>query len=151
MTMTLSGDGAITGLVAGGLPDATIQTADIVDGAVTPTKLSGLVFTLANQTPLPGVAASLSWAHGLGVTPVSAELEIVCLTADNGYSVGDVVTPFCSSNGSYYNPFSVGKNSTAVFARTGSNVSFAIVHATAGSTAAPTAANWAWRFKVRAA
>lgn len=39
MTMTLSGDGAITGLVAGGLPDATIQTADIVDGAVTAAKL----------------------------------------------------------------------------------------------------------------
>lgn len=40
MTMTLSGDGSITGLVAGGLPDATIQTADIVDGAVTAAKLS---------------------------------------------------------------------------------------------------------------
>ena len=36
MTMTLSGDGAITGLVAGGLPDATIQTADIVDNKDTP-------------------------------------------------------------------------------------------------------------------
>lgn len=149
--MTFSGDGVITGLIAGGLPDATIQTADIVNGAVTPTKLSGLVFTLANQTPLPGVAGSLSWAHGLGVTPVSAELEIVCLTAENGYAVGDVVTPFCSGNGAHYNPFSIAKNSTTVFARTGSNVSFAIVHATTGVIIAPTAANWAWRFKVRAA
>jgi hypothetical protein len=40
MSMTLSGDGSITGLVLGGLPDATIQTADIVDANVTPAKLS---------------------------------------------------------------------------------------------------------------
>jgi len=30
MSMTLSGDGSITGLVAGGLPDATVQPADLV-------------------------------------------------------------------------------------------------------------------------
>lgn len=30
--MTLSGDGTITGLVAGGLPDATIQQADLASG-----------------------------------------------------------------------------------------------------------------------
>lgn len=32
MPMTLSGDGAITGLAAGGLPDATIQQADLASG-----------------------------------------------------------------------------------------------------------------------
>lgn len=40
MTMTLSGDGTIGGLTAGGLPDASVQTADIVDLNVTPAKLS---------------------------------------------------------------------------------------------------------------
>jgi hypothetical protein len=33
MTMTLSGDGTITGLVAGGLPDATITTDELAAGA----------------------------------------------------------------------------------------------------------------------
>lgn len=32
MTMTISGDGSITGLVAGGLPDATITQADLATG-----------------------------------------------------------------------------------------------------------------------
>ena len=32
MTMVLSGDGTITGLVAGGLPDATIVQADLASG-----------------------------------------------------------------------------------------------------------------------
>jgi len=40
MTMILSGDGTITGLTAGGLPDASVATADIVDLAVTPAKMS---------------------------------------------------------------------------------------------------------------
>jgi len=34
MTMVLSGDGTITGLVAGGLPDATIIQADLASGVV---------------------------------------------------------------------------------------------------------------------
>lgn len=40
MTMTLNGSGSITGLSAGGLPDSTIQTADIVDASVTQAKLA---------------------------------------------------------------------------------------------------------------
>ena len=40
MAMTISGDGSITGLVAGGLPDSSIVTADITDLNVTPAKLS---------------------------------------------------------------------------------------------------------------
>lgn len=43
MTMTLNGSGTITGLSAGGLPDATIQTADIVDANVTQAKLAANV------------------------------------------------------------------------------------------------------------
>jgi len=40
MTITINGSGTITGISAGGLPDATIQTEDIVDLAVTPAKMS---------------------------------------------------------------------------------------------------------------
>jgi hypothetical protein len=38
--MILDGNGTITGLVAGGLPDATVTSVDIVDATVTPAKLS---------------------------------------------------------------------------------------------------------------
>ena len=40
MTMVINGNGSITGLSAGGLPDATVTTAEIVDLNVTPAKLS---------------------------------------------------------------------------------------------------------------
>jgi hypothetical protein len=40
MTITINGSGTITGITAGGLPDAIIQTEDIVDLAVTPAKMS---------------------------------------------------------------------------------------------------------------
>jgi len=111
--------------------------------------ISGLTVTQTNQTPLPGVASLLSYTHGLGITPASAELEIVCLTAEFGFSVGDVVTPYTSGNGSYYNPFSPLKNTTSVSARTGSNVAWAANNQTTGNTTPLTSANWAWRFKVR--
>ena len=45
MTMTLSGDGTITGLVAGGLPDATITSDDLASGAA----VSNIGYTPTNQ------------------------------------------------------------------------------------------------------
>jgi hypothetical protein len=40
MAMTLSGDGTITGLSAGGLPDNSITTNDVADSAITPAKIT---------------------------------------------------------------------------------------------------------------
>lgn len=62
MTMVLSGDGTVTGLVAGGLPDATVQTADIMDAAITPAKLSG---GQSGSAPVFGVRA---WCTFNGIT-----------------------------------------------------------------------------------
>ena len=41
MPITINGAGSIVGISAGGLPDASIVTADIADGNITPAKLSG--------------------------------------------------------------------------------------------------------------
>ena len=40
MPMTIDGDGSITGLVAGGLPDNSITAAEIADGVITRAKVS---------------------------------------------------------------------------------------------------------------
>jgi len=48
MTMTLSGSGTIAGLVAGGLPDASITTDDIAANAITQPKLGS---GIAGQGP----------------------------------------------------------------------------------------------------
>ena len=41
MTITIDGDGTITGLSAGGLPNNSVQTADIADDQITLAKLAG--------------------------------------------------------------------------------------------------------------
>jgi len=41
MPITINGSGTVTGISAGGLPDASIVTADIADANVTAAKLSG--------------------------------------------------------------------------------------------------------------
>jgi hypothetical protein len=115
--------------------------------------ISGLTVTQSNQTPLPTtLGTTLSYTHGLGATPTAAELELVCLTAELGYAVGDTVTGVSTSPGSgVIIPFSIKKNSTTVTSVVGANAAWYIVHGTSGVTANPTAANWAWRFKVRTA
>lgn len=114
--------------------------------------IPNLTITQANQTPLPGAASLISYTHGLGVVPTSAELELVCLVAELGYSVGDVVTPYTTGNGSYVAPFVIAKNSMTISARCGSVGSFTLTNNTTGVTGiTATAANWAWRFKVRTA
>jgi hypothetical protein len=44
MTMTLSGDGTITGLVAGGLPNATVTADDLAAGAALNSVSDGVFF-----------------------------------------------------------------------------------------------------------
>jgi hypothetical protein len=41
MPITINGTGTVTGISAGGLPDACITTADLADGAATPAKTTG--------------------------------------------------------------------------------------------------------------
>jgi hypothetical protein len=41
MPISIAGSGTITGISAGGLPDACIVTADLADGAATPAKTTG--------------------------------------------------------------------------------------------------------------
>lgn len=138
--------------------DGVIQTADIANSAVTaakiadanitPAKLTGLTVTQANQPNIPGGGTVVTFTHGLGVIPVSAEFEFVCLTAEGGYSVGDVVNPF-ALNASYGAP--AGIRRTATLVSTVSPASWGAANATNGTFFNPTTANWAWRFKVRSA
>lgn len=157
MTMTLSGDGAITGLVAGGLPDATIQTADIVDGAVTAAKIAGgtgsgnLTTYTTTTTPLPTAGSAFTGSHSLGVVPAEAVLELTCLTAEQGYSVGDVVQPAIGWNGTVAVVMHVWKNTTSVGLFQGVGTVIVICNKTTGVAASPTVANWSYRFRLRAA
>ena len=104
-------------------------------------------------TPLPAVTAgvALSYNHGLGFVPVEVILETICLTAEFGYSIGDIVTFTSMSNGANWFQIPIWRNTTQVGATTASTMNWIIYAKTGGAATlnAMTAANWSYRFKIR--
>ena len=80
MTMTLSGSGTISGLVAGGLPDATVTSAELAANAVDTQTLS-----LLNATGSAPVYACRAWVNfnGTGTVAIRASGNVSSIT-DNG-------------------------------------------------------------------
>ena len=72
MPITINGDGTVTGISAGGLPDGSISTADIADNAVSSAKIADDAVTLAklSTTGTPGAGNFLrgdnSWQEAGG-------------------------------------------------------------------------------------
>lgn len=111
------------------------------------TKMSGVV---SGQYPItPGAQAVFN--HNLGLIPFMVEFSFVCLTAEGGWSVGDVV-----HRGNWYQNSSGTDISVGIFwyGETATQVTFGIGSVamllptkTTGFRFAPTAANW--RFTAR--
>ena len=95
MPITIDGTGSITGLVAGGLPDASVATADLGDGVVTAPKLSGA------QTGSAPVYAARAWVSfdGTGTVGIRSGGNVTSIT-DNGtgtYTI-NFITAFADTN-----------------------------------------------------
>lgn len=90
MPMTLSGDGTITGLSAGGLPDSSIVTADIANAAVTAAKLDG---AQSGSAPIYGARAWVNF-NGTGTVAIRASGNVSSIT-DNG--TGDYTVNFTTA------------------------------------------------------
>ena len=90
MAMTLSGDGTITGLSAGGLPDSSIVTADIANAAITAAKLDGA------QNGSAPIYAARAWVNfnGTGAVAIRASGNVSSIT-DNG--TGDYTVNFTTA------------------------------------------------------
>lgn len=90
MSMTLSGDGTITGLSAGGLPDSSIVTADIANAAITAAKLDGA------QSGSAPIYAARAWVNfnGTGTVAIRASGNVSSIT-DNG--TGDYTVNFTTA------------------------------------------------------
>ena len=80
MSMTLSGNGTITGLVSGGLPDATITSAELASNAV-----DSQTLTLLNASGSAPVYACRAWVNfnGDGTVAIRASGNVSSIT-DNG-------------------------------------------------------------------
>ncbi len=76
MPMTLSGDGTITGLAAGGLPDSSIVTADIANAAITAAKLDG---AQSGSAPIYGARAWVNF-NGTGTVAIRASGNVSSIT-----------------------------------------------------------------------
>ena len=91
-------------------------------------------------------AGSLSLSHGLSAVPKIVTMELVCVTAENGYSIGDVVELYPFNSSSTANVAwgaSVTKNSSTVDVRFASqNPSFTGINKTTGAQVNFTNANW---------
>jgi hypothetical protein len=79
MPMTLSGDGTITGLSAGGLPDSSIVTADIANAAITAAKMSG---AQSGSAPIYGARAWVNF-NGTGTVAIRGSGNVSSITDNN--------------------------------------------------------------------
>jgi hypothetical protein len=108
MPMTLSGDGTITGLAAGGLPDASITAADLATGAARANFGAGAVLQVVSTTKTDTFSSSSgSWNDVTGlsvsITPTSSTSRIFVM-----YSLMTGVT------GSQFPMMRLVRNSTAI-------------------------------------
>jgi hypothetical protein len=90
MALTLTGDGNITGLAAGGLSDLSVATADIADAAITAAKLDGA------QSGSAPIYAARAWVNfnGTGTVAIRASGNVSSIT-DNG--TGDYTVNFTTA------------------------------------------------------
>jgi hypothetical protein len=91
MSMTLSGDGSITGLVAGGLPDASVVDADLSLAAN-----SAPIKTALNASGSAPIYACRAWVNfnGTGTVAIRASGNVSSIT-DNG--TGDYTVNFTTA------------------------------------------------------
>ena len=90
MPMTFDGNGTITGLSAGGLPDSSIVTADIANAAITAAKLDG---AQSGSAPIYGARAWVNF-NGTGTVAIRASGNVSSIT-DNG--TGDYTVNFTTA------------------------------------------------------
>jgi len=86
MPMTLSGDGTITGLSAGGLPDSSVTSDDIATSAITTVKIADANITAAKldgaQSGSAPAYAARAWVNfnGTGTVAIRASGNVTSIT-----------------------------------------------------------------------
>lgn len=113
----------------------------------TDARYQAILMRTSNVTPLPAPGGLISVSHTLGVIPKHVTLECVCLAADRGYSIGDVVqiTEMYNSTGPVIGSMTILKSTTSVDIQLASGFSLSIRDKTTGLGGVPTAASWAYR------
>jgi hypothetical protein len=121
-----------------------VATTAFVTAAVT-TLVTTAITPLPNVAIGPGVVTA---AHGLGVVPSLVVLELVCVGAEFGYAIGDVIQITVITNGPNDYKLELFKNASLVGYVTRSTLQWQVANRAANGTIALTSANWALRFRV---
>lgn len=131
--------------------DTTLNKLQVGGASAWETVGNPVTYT-TQTTPLLGSGVSYSASHSLGVVPSEAVLEIICLTTDQGYAVGDII-----ENPDVWNSTTASavkahwKNTTNVGRIIQSGHILGAANKSTGTFATLTAASWAYRFRLRAA
>lgn len=101
----------------------------------------------SSDTDWPGPLSSASFAHGLGATPAFMQVWLKCITAEHGYTAGDIVagTALIALVGGYGVPALTPRPDAVVaqiFNAAASNADLRILKPSDGTLATPTPANW---------
>jgi len=126
MSITINGTGSITGISAGGLPDASIVADDLASNAVTTAKISDANITAAKldgaHSGSAPIYAARAWVNfnGTGVVAIRASGNVSSIT-DGGVGIYTVnfTTALADTN---YTVFSTAGTSPANYATSGDPV-----------------------------
>jgi hypothetical protein len=128
---------------------SNLQNSFLTSGAFLTTNLT---FTSSGVTlsSISGAGVVLNVAHNLGTTPRFLRAEIVCLTADNGYAVGDRNDVSSIHNLSAAPPGNFWCNATNVgFTAYGAAANWQMYDKSSGASVTPTGARWELRLTAR--
>lgn len=99
---------------------------------------------------LPGPVANIEKPANLGlIDGVEVHFEMLCISAQHGYAVGDVVTNPATYNLTHLMPISIGKTYNKAWFTTGSQTAFYVVDKSTGAFSVATAGSWKWRLTAR--
>lgn len=95
--------------------------------------------------PLPPTATLVSNAVNMGHKLYRTEIELECLVADAGYSVGDRISNLSGTNATYAIAYTIKKGPNIASFATSTNAPFIVYNGSTGGVVVLTLASWGYR------
>ena len=113
MPITINGSGTVTGLSVGGLPDGSINNADLATDAVSTSKLLNGAVTTAKLGSAEASGLCKAWVNfnGIGTVAIRASYNVSSIT-DNGTGNYTVNFTTAMADANYSAVFANGNDST---------------------------------------